>query len=72
MINDMIKTTIYRHNDGSSRMKVWVDQDKMTSEEISPVGADLIMYTSIPKDSVEYLKTQTKDKVSEYLASYLP
>jgi hypothetical protein len=68
----MQKVTIWRHNDGSARISPWADQEKMTKEEISPVGAELIMYTSLPSEVVEYLKTATKDRVSELLSYYLP
>ena len=68
----MQKVTIYRHNDGSARMSPWADQEKMTKEEISPVGAELIMYTALPSEVVEYLKNATKDRVSELLSDYLP
>ena len=68
----MQKVTIYRHADWSARISPWADQDKMTPEEISPVGADIIIYTTLHSEVVEYLKNATKDRVSELLSDFLP
>jgi hypothetical protein len=68
----MRQVTIYRHNDSSARIVPWAEVDKMTELERTPMGAELLVYTTLPHDVVEYLVGATKDKVSEYLSSYLP
>lgn len=68
----MRQCTIYRHSDSSARIVPWAKPDEMTDAEVSPEGAEIIMYTKLTHDEVEYLLNATKDKVSEHLSSYLP
>lgn len=68
----MKSVTIYRHNDSSARIVPWAKPDEMTDAEVSPEGAEIIMYTKLTHDEVDYLMNATRDQVSEYLSSYLP
>ena len=68
----MKNVTIYRHNDSSARIVTWSSRDKPTPKELTPEGAEIIMYTVLPHDEVDYLLNATKDKVSEHLSAYLP
>jgi hypothetical protein len=68
----MRQVTLYRHNDSSARIVPWAEVDNMTELERTPVGAEILIYTTLPHDVVDYLMQATKDQVSEYLSSYLP
>jgi hypothetical protein len=68
----MEQVTIYRHNDLSARFTMWADESKATAKELTPEGAEIIVYTKLPTELVEYLLEATKENVSRALNDYLP
>ena len=70
--NFMRNVTIYRHNDSSTRFVEWKNQNEMDNSEITPNWAEILIYTKLPTELVEYLKNANKERVSNILADYIP
>jgi len=68
----MRDVTMYRRKDGSVDYIAWQDRDHPTKEEIDPVGAEYIVYTTFPHQTIDGLKNLTKDKVDAFLDMFIP
>lgn len=69
----MKNVSIYRNLQTSEAgFKIWEDPDKPTDKELTPDGADIVIYTTLPTELVEFLLGTTRDKVSQVLSDYLP
>jgi hypothetical protein len=68
----MKQVTISRQNDGSAKLTEWKDREKPTSEELTPIGAEICIYTTMPHDFCDAIRNLKKDEVSAILSGYLP
>lgn len=68
----MLDVTIYRHEDGKAKIKVWKDRDNPTEEEMKPQGARLIVYTPMPHDWYHMIKNKTEEEVNTILSRFVP
>jgi len=63
----MRDVTISKHGEGY-RMVAWANREDPTSEELTPDGAEIVMYTIMPSDWVEYVLEKSKDEISKILS----
>lgn len=69
----MKNVSIYRNLQTSEAgFRIWADPDKPTPVELTPDGADIVIYTTLPSELVEFLLNAKRDKVSQVLNDYLP
>ena len=69
----MRQVSIYRNLQTSEAgFTIWRDEGNPTSKELTPDGADIVVYTKLPNELIEFLLGTTKNKVNEVLSDYLP
>lgn len=69
----MKNVSIYRNLQTSKAgFRIWENPDEPTPAELTPDGADIVIYTSLPSELIEFLLEAKRSKVNEVLSDYLP
>jgi phosphoribosylaminoimidazole (AIR) synthetase len=64
--------TGFRMADGTAEYSVWKDRENPTHEELHRPNSVYTVVTVFPHNTIDALKHMTKDKIQEFLNSFIP